>query len=143
MWKTSIAAIAASYLSLLHVSALLAQEVSYQSLVTPVLSASQTVIGEPLAYPSGKAVVTAVVVTVPPGGETGWHRHPVPLFGYILEGSLEVDYGPHGKRSYKSGDGLLEAMGAPHNGRNLGAVPVRILAVYVGADGVANAAVAK
>jgi quercetin dioxygenase-like cupin family protein len=143
MAKHLLLALVASCLLLLHGSGLGAQEVSYNNLVTPVLSASQTVIGETLVYPSGKPVLTAVIVTVPPGGETGWHRHPAPLFGYILEGTLEVDYGAHGKRSYRSGEGLLEAMGAPHNGRNLGAVPVRILAVYVGADGLANAEAAK
>ncbi len=34
-------------------------------------------------------------------------------------------------------------MGAPHNGRNLGTIPVRILAVYLGAEGQANAEAAN
>jgi quercetin dioxygenase-like cupin family protein len=143
MMRVALPAIAAFCLSLLHTSGVWGQELSYQSLVSPVLSGSQTVVGETLTYPSGKSLVTAVVVTVPPGGETGWHRHPVPLFGYILEGTLEVDFGPLGTRSYKSGEGLLEAMGSAHNGKNMGTVPVRILAVYIGAYGIANAEVAK
>lgn len=117
-----------------------AQDVSYENLVTPLLSTSETVIGEALAYPSdAPAKVTAVIVAVPPGGETGWHRHPVPLFGYILEGTLVVDYGEHGKRTYRPGDALMEAMEAAHNGTNPGPTPVRILAVYIGAEGHANA----
>jgi len=60
---------------------------------------------------------------------------PVPLFGYILEGDLTVDYGPKGQRIYREGDGLAEAMNEPHNGRNTGQGPVRILAVFIGTEG--------
>jgi hypothetical protein len=40
-------------------------------------------------------------------------------------------------RIYKPGDALLEAMSMGHNGRNLGPGRMRILAVFMGADGVA------
>ncbi len=99
---------------------------------------SETVIGQPIAYPKGKAKVTAVIVTVPPGRDVGWHSHAVPVFGYMLDGELTVDYGDKGTKVYKSGDALLEAMNWPHNGTNKGTVPVRILAVYMGAEGVPN-----
>jgi len=39
-----------------------------------------------------------VEITLLPGQQTGWHTHPVPLFGYILEGELTVDYGTKGQR---------------------------------------------
>ncbi len=143
MTRAGFAAIAACSAALLCAATARADDVSYASLVAPVLAGSETVIGEALTYPTGApAKVTAVVVTVPPGGETGWHKHPVPLFGYILEGTLTVDYGAFGKRAYQAGEGLLEAMASPHNGRNTGTVPVRILAVYIGADGQANAVAA-
>lgn len=70
--------------------------VSIKPTVTPVLKTSQTIIGQPITYPAGTAEVTAVVITIVPGGETGWHLHPVPLFGYMLEGQLTVDYGDKG-----------------------------------------------
>jgi quercetin dioxygenase-like cupin family protein len=107
--------------------------------VTPVLQSSATIIGQPLAYPAGEAEVTAAIVTIPPGGQTGWHVHPVPLFGYMLQGELTVDYGAKGTHTYKTGEGLMEAMNWPHNGMNKGTVPVRILTVYAGAKGTANA----
>jgi quercetin dioxygenase-like cupin family protein len=113
--------------------------VSPKPTVTPVIDASQTIIGQPLAYPAGIAEITAAVITVPPGGETGWHLHAVPLFGYILEGTLTVDYGDKGTHTYSTGEGLLEAMNWPHNGMNKGSVPVRILAVYAGAKGIPDA----
>lgn len=115
------------------------ETISYQSLVTPLLAAGETVIGQPIVYPAGKAKVTAAVVTLPPGGETGWHVHAVPLFATILDGALTVDYGAKGTKLYEAGDSLLEAVDWPHNGTNRGTVPVRILAVYIGADGLANA----
>jgi quercetin dioxygenase-like cupin family protein len=83
--------------------------------------------------------VTAAIVTVPPGGETGWHLHEVPLFAYILEGEIALDYGEKGTNMLKAGDSLLEAMNWAHNGKNTGAVPLRILAVYMGAEGIDNA----
>lgn len=116
--------------------------VSLKPTVTPVLQTSQTIIGQALVYPAGTAEVTAVVITIAPGGETGWHLHAVPLFGYMLEGQLTVDYGDKGTHTYAVGDGLVEAMNWPHNGMNKGAIPVRILAVYTGAKGIANAEVA-
>ena len=119
------------------------ETISYQNLVTPLLSSGETIIGQPIAYPAGTAKVTAAIVTIPSGGETGWHTHPVPLFATILDGELAVDYGDKGTKVYKTGDSLLEAMNWPHNGTNTGTVPVRILAVYMGADGMVNAETAK
>src|SRR5437667_10862534 len=49
-----------------------------------VLATGTTVTGEPIRYPAGApARVTAVEITLAPGHETGWHLHPVPLFGRI------------------------------------------------------------
>ena len=102
----------------------------------PILSSGTTVTDEVIHYPTGGAAkVNAVIVNVAPGTQTGWHRHGVPLFAYILAGELTVDYGAKGKRTYKTGDGFLEAMDSPHNGHNSGAAPVSILVVYMGAEG--------
>lgn len=115
---------------------------SYQNLLTPILSGSTTVLDQPIAYPAGTPKITAAIVTIPPGGETGWHTHAVPLFAYILDGALTVDYGSKGTKVYAAGGGVMEAIEWPHNGTNKGEVPVRLLAVYMGADGVANATTA-
>ena len=57
------------------------------------------------------------------------------MFGYILEGEITVDYGDRGKRTFHQGDALMEAMGAAHFGADAGPQPVRILIVFMGADG--------
>ncbi len=105
----------------------------------PLLSTGTTVLGEPLHYPaSGPAHVTAAILTLKPGAKTVLHRHGVPLFAYILEGEITVDYGERGKRTYRQGDALMEAMDVPHYGLDTGAQPVRILAVYMGAEGASD-----
>jgi quercetin dioxygenase-like cupin family protein len=102
----------------------------------PLLSSGETIIGEQIVYPTASpAKVTAAVVTLAPGQETGWHTHGVPTFGYMIEGELEVDYGANGVHHYRTGMALLEAIGVPHNGRNVGTGPARILVVFMGADG--------
>jgi zinc D-Ala-D-Ala dipeptidase len=104
-----------------------------------LLEARKSVAGEHLAWPSGApAQVTAQIVTIAPGQSTGWHRHGVPTFGYVLAGELEVEYEGLGRRVLKEGDHLMEAMKMRHNAVNLGAEPVRILAVFMGAQGRPN-----
>lgn len=101
-----------------------------------LFSGSKTVAGEEIAYPTeGKAHVNAMIVTLAPGEKTVLHQHGVPVFIHILEGEVTVDYGDQGQRTFKQGESFLEAMTVTHAGMNSGSVPVRILAVYMGAEG--------
>jgi quercetin dioxygenase-like cupin family protein len=114
-----------------------AQAQSYPAF--PILSAQTSVTGEAIAYPTtGPAKVTAAIVTMAPGEKTIMHRHGVPMFAYILEGEITVDYGPHGKKTYRAGQGLMEAMAVPHFGTNTGTGVMRLVAVYMGAEGAKN-----
>lgn len=104
-----------------------------------VLATGDTILGQPLAYPTkGAPEVTSAIVTLPPGAETGWHRHDVPMYAYVLEGEVTVTYKGAGTHVYRAGDALMEAVGTPHDGRNTGAGPVRILVVFAGAKGTPN-----
>ena len=105
--------------------------------VTSLLSTGQTILSQPIAYPTqSPAKIVSAIVTMLPGEETGWHQHDVPMFGYILEGEVTVTYAGKGTHVYRQGDALMEAIDIPHNGRNTGKIPARILAVFMGADGV-------
>ena len=106
-----------------------------------LLETDQTILGNAFAYPQGRAQVTAAKITVPPGAEVPLHLHPVPLFAYILQGELVVDYGSAGTRTYEKGDAFVEAFEWPHSAKNGGKGIVQILAVYSGAVGVENAIV--
>ncbi len=106
---------------------------------TPLFSTSKTVMDEPIVYPTGSpAKLTGGIIAMAPGDETGWHTHGVPLTGIVLEGELTVDYGPRGQRIYRQGDAIAEAIAVPHNGRNSGISPMRLFAVFLGAEGSAN-----
>ena len=116
-----------------------AQTFEYEAAtVENLVSGSKTVIGQPFAYPEGDASITGSIITMQPGTSTGWHRHNAPLFGYILEGEITVDYGSAGLRKYHVGEAFVEAFGTDHNGMNSGEGVVRILAVFAGADSVQN-----
>jgi quercetin dioxygenase-like cupin family protein len=67
----------------------------------------------------------------------------VPLFAYVLEGEITVDYGEHGRRTYRQGEAFMEAMAVAHFGANTGSQPMRLLAVYMGAEGAADVEPAK
>ncbi len=85
-----------------------------------------------------------MIVTLAPGQETGRHRHPVPLYGQVLSGQATTDYGDYGdygergSKTYKAGEAFMEAVGTWHNGRNNGEGSLRILAIFMGPEGVAN-----
>lgn len=109
-----------------------------------LLTTGTTVMGETLRYPTiGPARVTVNIVSIAPGADTALHRHPAPLVAYILEGELTVDYGDRGRKVFRQGEAMVEAMEVLHRGMNLGAGPVRILAVYIGAEGTANVLLEK
>lgn len=103
-----------------------------------LLSGAETVLGQTVAYPDGPPKITAAIVTMVPGQTTGPHHHEVPLFAYVLEGELTVDYGPDGSRTYTRGDAFLEAYKTSHNGTNTGTGPARILAVFAGSETAPN-----
>jgi len=104
-----------------------------------LLSTGKNIVGETLRYPTtGPAHITAVIATLAPGAKTSSHKHGVPLFGYILDGELTVDYGAHGTRTYRKGQAVMEAMDVEHFGINHGTEPVRLLVVYMGAEGAKN-----
>ena len=98
-----------------------------------------TVLDQPIAYPKKKAAqVSSSIVQLEPGQETGWHKHNVPLYAYVLEGAVTVEYDAGVVKVYPAGTALMEAQGVWHNGTNQGDTVVRILTVYLGAKGVKN-----
>jgi quercetin dioxygenase-like cupin family protein len=104
----------------------------------PLVATSRTTVGETISYPRGTAKITSAIVTLEPGESTGFHKHGVPTYGYILSGAVTVDYGTHGKRTYQAGTAFMEAMEVWHDGTNDGPAPCRILVVFMGSDKSAN-----
>ena len=106
--------------------------------LTPVLEATTTITGQPIRFPQGDNQFTAVIAEVAPGGQVGRHMHPMPLFVYMLEGTLSIEMEGHGTHTFSAGQGFAEVINTWHNGRNLGDKPVRFLIVFSGQKGVPN-----
>lgn len=107
--------------------------------VRELLRATTTADGRPIRYlATTTPEVTAVLVTLPPGGETGWHHHPVPVYAYILEGTLEIQLESGEVHVRRAGDAWIEVIDANHNGRAIGGKAVKLVAFYTGEQGTPN-----
>jgi quercetin dioxygenase-like cupin family protein len=107
--------------------------------VKKLITSSTSSNGEPLVYlRTTQPEVTALIVTIPPGGSTGWHKHPVPVYAYVMEGVLSVELKDGRTFLFKKGDPILEVINTFHNGYNSGTVPAILVVFYTGAVGVPN-----
>ena len=106
--------------------------------LTPILETTTTFTGQPIRFPQGENQLVAVLAEVAPGGQVGRHMHPVPLFVYMLEGTLTIEMEGHGTHAFQAGQGFAEVTHTWHNGRNLGDKPARFLVVFSGQKGTPN-----
>ena len=105
---------------------------------TPILRSGMAG-GAPISYPkTDSAEVTALLLEIGPGGETGRHMHPNPTFVYVLEGAIDVEMDGGGVHSYKAGDSFLEVLNTWHNGKNKGTTTAKVLVVFTGVHGKPN-----
>ena len=110
-----------------------------QATVEKLAVTSTNYAGQVLAYPdSGKAEVTALVVHLPPGTSTGWHKHPVPVYAYMLEGELTVRTENGVEKRFVKGEPIIEVVNLLHNGVNTGKETASLVAFYTGVEGVPN-----
>lgn len=78
--------------------------------------------------------------TVVPGGSTGWHKHPGPIFVTVTSGVFTYYHGddpsctPH---VYPAGTAFVELPDDTHIGRNEGAAPLTWVATGIIPHGVA------
>ena len=107
--------------------------------VTPVSNNTVTIGGEPELYLSTPdPEVASVVFTFPPGAVSQWMIHPAPVYVYVLEGTLVVEFEDGSHQSFHAGQGFLQCRSKWHRGRNDGSQTMRFLAVFFGAKGVPN-----
>lgn len=103
-----------------------------------LLDTSADTLGKAISYPVGTPRITSQLVTLEPGKTSTPNIHQTPMYLQVLSGELTVDYGEHGKKVYKAGEAFVEAQGVSHHGINAGTQPVTFVAVYIGAQGIAN-----
>lgn len=117
------------------------QAAGYSSGVSSTLLKKTTVTanGEPIRYlATDKPEVSAVLVEIAPGRQTGWHKHSVPVYAYVLAGEISVELEQGAPLFYKTGDAFVEVVDVFHNGKNNGTEPVRLVVFYTGAQGQEN-----
>jgi quercetin dioxygenase-like cupin family protein len=79
-----------------------------------------------------KTKATTVEVTLEPGQASAPHRHPGPVFGYVLEGEYQWAIDDQPARTLKAGETFYEPTGCLHRvSKNAGKTRARILAVVL------------
>src|SRR5688572_27877126 len=76
----------------------------------------------------------ASVMTIAPGGtDTVSHRHDCELFGYVLEGSVEIALVTKDPKTYKPGDMFYERRNILHTLTKHGSSskPARVLLIFI------------
>ncbi len=104
-----------------------------------ILKTATTGNGAPIAYlKTDQPEITAMTVDIAPGAETGWHMHSVPVYAYVLSGSLTVNIEGNIFRQFNEGDVIIEVVNTRHNGVNKGSAPVKLIVFYTGAKDMPN-----
>ncbi len=70
--------------------------------------------------------------TIAPGGHTGWHSHPGPVFAMVTAGTVTMYHAddPTTPVFYPAGTGFVDH-GGTHIAGNAGDIPVKIVACYL------------
>ena len=97
--------------------------------VTPLVSTTQTVLGQPLVLPSKNPELKVSLFEIPPGVRLPRHEHPWSRYAYVLQGELTVTFDGGLAKHYKAGDFIVEAVNAWHFGQNTGKETVRLLVI--------------
>lgn len=101
--------------------------------IKPLLKTRTDNAGHPLVYPAtGPAESHGLIVEIPAGQETGWHRHPVPCLAYVLEGEIRVHLRNGDVKVIQAGQAIAEFVDLDHNGVNPGPGPARLVFFVIG-----------
>lgn len=90
------------------------------------------------SYPTiGEAEMTAVRITLKENEQTPDHCHPVPVFGYMLRGQIEVKTNNGKSAIFTAGDAIAEVMNKIHNGKAIGG-DAELIVFYAGSTSMPN-----
>jgi len=113
-----------------------AQQYNKGAIVETLLKTDTTSIGQKINYPQfTNSEVTIAKITIEPGESTGWHRHNIPVFAYILQGVLTVEFENLKPKLFAAGTSFPEVIDLLHNGTNNGFENVVLIAFYLGEKG--------
>jgi quercetin dioxygenase-like cupin family protein len=105
-------------------------------IVEPILKTDTTSIGQKIIYPNfQRDEVTISKITILPGKSTGWHKHKIPVFAYVLKGTLTVELENNKTMQYSENSSFSEVLNTFHNGINKGKESLVLIAFYMGEKG--------
>jgi quercetin dioxygenase-like cupin family protein len=82
-----------------------------------------------LSVPGREGITMTIVI--PPGGQSARHSHPGEDFGYLLAGTVVLEFDDGERKTLAAGDAYLIRRGRVHHARNIGRTPARFLDTYV------------
>jgi quercetin dioxygenase-like cupin family protein len=104
--------------------------------IEQLLKTDTTTLGQKIVYPNSvNDEVTILKITIEPGQSTGWHKHEIPVFAYILKGSLTVELEHNNTIVYPQNSSFSEVINTLHNGINKGNENVVLIAIFMGEKG--------
>lgn len=104
--------------------------------IEKILKTDTSSLGTPIIYPfTDSAEVSILKITIMPGQSTGWHLHEIPVFAYILEGTLTVSFEDNTQKTFNKNSSFAEVQNVLHNGSNNSDVPLVLIAFYMGVKG--------
>lgn len=107
-----------------------------QVIVEPLLKTDTTSAGQKIIYPDFEnPEVSILKIRLKPGNSTGWHRHDIPLFAYIMQGTLTVETDDGKLLQFEAGTAVSEVIGQYHQGMNRGKEELILIAFYLGGKG--------
>lgn len=105
----------------------------------PGFRGAMTITGQNIQYPKTTSPeIIATILNFSPGEETGWHKHPVPTYTQVINGTLTIDLENGETMEFPSGSGLLDTMNTWHNGRNTGDTNLQVVVIILGEKGKQN-----
>jgi quercetin dioxygenase-like cupin family protein len=91
--------------------------------------------GGDFSYPAGNPEITVVRITMAADQVVPLHCHPVPTFGVMLKGTLQVQTDSGRRKLLTAGDTVVEVMKTWHSSRTIDG-PAEFIVFYAGAEGV-------
>ncbi len=105
-------------------------------IIESILKTDTTSLGQKISYPSsGKDEVTMLKIILHPGKTTGWHEHDIPVFAYVLRGTLTVELENKKTLIFEENSSFAEVIHTLHRGTNNGSDDLVLLAIYMGVKG--------